>query len=612
MLVVVQQAILALLLIGVSYSVTAYGSTYSEVENYDDPMYSVESIFMSSTSEEELEKTKTTADIEETTAAESVEVKLQTGTSRDLETTAYKTPESEMSNAWSSGVDILLDTSVLHQEITKRFKKVDKYAIEISSGQGDLINLPTYSYLFLALVYFLANKDLTFSSIVLGKMSSVEPPIDFEVKIMCQQFKFPSSDVTALFQFIAGEKALKLPKLVEQNLLDLAEEYEVAGNALKSEDALVVSWLYEKGAILADLIKDSTLGMAILERLAEDKFLDNMTISNLEEIIPEGESLLRLASKSGRVQLLERLMHSGFNLSAVDRYNKTVLEYAVEAGQVDLVKYLVAKGFELDGRYSSVDGGSLLHIAALNGRREMVEYLLSRRLDADAPNARGQTPLYLAASRRHEELVRMLRNHGADINNVGLFGETLLHIAAKFGDVNATEILINNGAEVDSDNFGMTPLYRAAQFRQKGVMAVLLEHNADRNYGVETRNRLIHIAARNNHSQVIEALLDLGVRADLRGSWDFTALHWAARVGFPNVIQLLLDRGADIEQRIDIGRTPLHEAAFWGQVESCRTLIANRANVMARDNSGRLPSQLAKASEHFALYLMLKEFENKQ
>jgi len=52
-----------------------------------------------------------------------------------------------------------------------------------------------------------------------------------------------------------------------------------------------------------------------------------------------------------------------------------------------------------------------LHMAAENGRREVVELLIAQGADPSAMNSEGQTPLYLAASHGHSEVVTLLRVH---------------------------------------------------------------------------------------------------------------------------------------------------------------------------------------------------------
>ena len=96
--------------------------------------------------------------------------------------------------------------------------------------------------------------------------------------------------------------------------------------------------------------------------------------------------------------------------------------------------------------------------------------------------------------------------------------------AATVEDVTAC---LDAGADVKArDEFGYTPLHRAARFNEKPA--------------------------------VIEALLAVGANVKARDKNGSTPLHWAAN---PAVIEALLAAGANIEARDEFGYTPLHQAA---------------------------------------------------
>lgn len=78
------------------------------------------------------------------------------------------------------------------------------------------------------------------------------------------------------------------------------------------------------------------------------------------------------------------------------------------------------------------DGFAALHLAALNGHREVAAILLSQndgRAKVDLRNNRQQTPLHLATSQGHWSLVELLVHHNADVASADEDGDTVLHIA---------------------------------------------------------------------------------------------------------------------------------------------------------------------------------------
>jgi E3 ubiquitin-protein ligase mind-bomb len=78
------------------------------------------------------------------------------------------------------------------------------------------------------------------------------------------------------------------------------------------------------------------------------------------------------------------------------------------------------------------DGFAALHLASLNGHREVAAILLLPTggwARVDLQNNRRHTPLHLAAAQGHWGLVELLVGHNADIASTDEDGDTALHIA---------------------------------------------------------------------------------------------------------------------------------------------------------------------------------------
>ncbi|MDQ7824378.1 MAG: ankyrin repeat domain-containing protein [Candidatus Eremiobacteraeota bacterium] len=61
-------------------------------------------------------------------------------------------------------------------------------------------------------------------------------------------------------------------------------------------------------------------------------------------------------------------------------------------------------------------GKTPLHQAAANGRKQAVEYLLSRRCDPKVKDSTGKTPLHYAAMNGHKDIAEILILRGALVN----------------------------------------------------------------------------------------------------------------------------------------------------------------------------------------------------
>ena len=124
-------------------------------------------------------------------------------------------------------------------------------------------------------------------------------------------------------------------------------------------------------------------------------------------------------------------------------------------------------------------GRTALHLAAMNGHRDVAALLLERMDKAliAAKSNNGRTALHHAAMNGHEDVVALLldRRQGGDVAATDKDGRTTLHLAAENGHVYVVRSLLQAGAEVDSkSNNGRTALHHAAENGHGDVVALLL------------------------------------------------------------------------------------------------------------------------------------------
>ncbi|XP_076233419.1 E3 ubiquitin-protein ligase mind bomb 2 isoform X1 [Calliopsis andreniformis] len=108
-----------------------------------------------------------------------------------------------------------------------------------------------------------------------------------------------------------------------------------------------------------------------------------------------------------------------------------VLHHAALKGNAHATEKLVARARQLVD-VKKEDGFAALHLAALNGHRDVAAILLSPNggnAKVDLRNNRRQTPLHLATSQGHWAVVELLVHHNADIASTDADGDTVLHIA---------------------------------------------------------------------------------------------------------------------------------------------------------------------------------------
>jgi uncharacterized protein len=141
---------------------------------------------------------------------------------------------------------------------------------------------------------------------------------------------------------------------------------------------------------------------------------------------PPGSSAMHIAASSGSVELVQILADRGGNPNLVRKDGHTPFSVAVLAGDLPVVKELVARGAEVKGRWNPQDkipdpveaitlarqDQTILHLAAIQGRPELLEFLHSKGAALDAKNSMGETPLELAD--KQERYREAIQRQGAE------------------------------------------------------------------------------------------------------------------------------------------------------------------------------------------------------
>ncbi|KAJ9128672.1 hypothetical protein P3X46_034624 [Hevea brasiliensis] len=230
---------------------------------------------------------------------------------------------------------------------------------------------------------------------------------------------------------------------------------------------------------------------------------------------------------------------------------------AMQSGDLDTVKAMLERDPSLTHQTTAYDRQSALHIAAANGRIEILSMLLERSVNPDVVNRHKQTPLMLAAMHGKIGCLKKLIEAGANI--------------LKFDSLN--------------------------------------------------RRTCLHYAAYYGHSDCLQAVLSAAQSSPVAVSWGYARfvnirdgrgaapLHLAARQRRPQCVRILLDNGALVCASTGgygcPGSTPLHLAARGGSLDCTRELLAWGADRLQRDASGRIPYLVALKHKHGACAALL-------
>jgi len=186
-------------------------------------------------------------------------------------------------------------------------------------------------------------------------------------------------------------------------------------------------------------------------------------------------------------------------------------------GDLERVKKLLTKR-KVDVNEKNEYGSTALILASLNGRIEIVKYLLANGANINKQDWNGNTALILASLRGHIDVVKYLLANGANINQKDKYGYTALIFASSKGHIEIVKSLLAKGANVnEKDNSGGTALIRASQYGHIEIVKYLLANGANptirtpENHWIYRNMTARDIAKRTNKKE-IAPLLENGER----------------------------------------------------------------------------------------------------
>jgi ankyrin repeat protein len=191
---------------------------------------------------------------------------------------------------------------------------------------------------------------------------------------------------------------------------------------------------------------------------------------------------------------------------------------------------------------------------------------------------------------------------------------TGLLAAAQQGDLAKAKKLLAAGANVNArDPYDRTAVHIATHARQRELIRVLAQADADLELLENDRYDAVTIAAVADDEDSLRVLLSLGASAKLTTSrYDGTALIAAAHLGHDGVVKQLIAAGAPLDHVNNLHWTALIEAIVLGNggprhQEVVRALLAAGTSTRLTDREGNTPLALAKARGYSAMVTLLMQ-----
>lgn len=187
------------------------------------------------------------------------------------------------------------------------------------------------------------------------------------------------------------------------------------------------------------------------------------------------------AAENGDITRVKALLLKNPDLANAKKpYGWTTLMFAAGGGKKNMVEFLMSKGSNI---YAKDDKGRTATMrAAIGNHKDIVEFFLSKGVDVNEKDYSGQTALILVSlsSGEHRSMAEYLISRGADINIKDVdYGMTALMWAGMFGNKSVVELLISKGADINvKAKNGKTALRFAIDEKQKDTTDLLRKHGA--------------------------------------------------------------------------------------------------------------------------------------
>jgi ankyrin repeat protein len=174
----------------------------------------------------------------------------------------------------------------------------------------------------------------------------------------------------------------------------------------------------------------------------------------------------------GDLKAVQLFLVAGIDGNSQDATGSTALMVAAKTGRIDVVNKLLEQKLNLD--LQNKQGETALMLAAANNHADIVKLLLKKNADPNLQDQRGWSALMKAVYQGNTACVEALVGQSRQEVNRALL------VAALAGYKDIVQVLLKNGAEVDTRaDDGRTPLMLAAAKGDNDLVSALLAAGAD-------------------------------------------------------------------------------------------------------------------------------------
>jgi len=332
---------------------------------------------------------------------------------------------------------------------------------------------------------------------------------------------------------------------------------------------------------------------AVLERLKQDleKSYHKSSFSGLYSGLPAEVGLTFVAAENDNVAALRLLLaEDKIAVEAKARDDWSPLHVAVINGSKNMVYFLLGEGVDPSCKVKST-GNTAAFLAAAGGYTDILRKIIAQQPPEllNRANAKDQTPLFAAVRNGHAAAVQALIEAKVDVNRAPDHEWSPLHLSIKQNHFKIFELLVEK-ADLNRVMFGtqMTPVALAAEDGRSDHLRVLIGKAPPvdlRMKNADERTPLM-LAIRRRHATAAKMLIAALDAKDLNAQ-DYngeTALHMAIANNDLELVEALITKGADVNLATRYGgSTPIQLAVQGHQVQIANFLLSKHADPEKED-----------------------------
>ena len=315
--------------------------------------------------------------------------------------------------------------------------------------------------------------------------------------------------------------------------------------------------------------------------------MENQLVSKISEVIRKGNRDV------ANVLLQKALKSDGYGIN--EFYSPALMDKNIDKIR-DIKKPSCAK------KAFGINNLSPIHCACLNPNSDVLKHLLTINPEYQNLDTNMRKPVHYAACCESDAPLRYLVSLNIDTRDHDNMRKSPLMYACMEGKVETAKFLLEENRSLihHKDRSGNNAIHYAAEAGSKEIIEMLLNQGIKIAMPGQNRMTALHIAAQLGNYDLVKFLLEKGAKVLCRDKFKRTPLLLACKNGNLKVASLLLQQGSPFDMGDSSENTPLHYACAYGYPEMIDLLVKAGAGVNAVNSWNLSPTAVALLKSYFS------------